>query len=208
MKTRSQSRSHCHFNDNRGGGIYSILSAIACPGTGHPSPSRRMPKKLIEVSAPVTTNLAGKSAEDAIRSVFRLIDIERSVGGTGFLHKSGRIITAAHVVTNAKKDKIEVRLSDGSLLSVTDVVKAASIPVGTQVTTWGFPMGYSGRNPLLTAGYVAGLDMISPRPGRLVPRYVVNAAFNRGNSGGPLLVRKTEVSLAWFPASWLQFLIT
>jgi len=165
----------------------------------------------IAVSAPVTTDLAGKSAKTAIQSVFRIIDIENGSGGTGFLHKSGKIITAAHVVANPHKDKLKIVLSDQTILNVTDVVidsdhdlalvtpekaiskpplsitRATSIPVGMQVTTWGFPAGYNGLVPLLTVGYVAGVDVISPRPGILVSKYVVNAAFNGGNSGGPLL---------------------
>jgi hypothetical protein len=56
-----------------------------------------------------------------------------------------------------------------------------------QVSTWGFPEGYQGTVPLLTTGYVSGIDYPNPKNGAAVPRLVVNAAFNCGNSGGPLV---------------------
>ena len=42
---------------------------------------------LLPVSAPITEALAGKAALSAVKSVFRIIDIQRGIGGTGFLHK-------------------------------------------------------------------------------------------------------------------------
>jgi len=166
---------------------------------------------ILEISAPVTTDSAGKSAKDAIQSVFRIIDVERNTCGTGFLHKSGKIITAAHVVANPQIDKIKIVQPGGSPLGVLDIAldvdcdiafvtpekainktplqitKASSFPVGTQVTTWGFPSGYSGGFPLLIVGYIAGVDAIASFSGKSIQKYVVNAAFNSGNSGGPLL---------------------
>jgi S1-C subfamily serine protease len=59
--------------------------------------------------------------------------------------------------------------------------------VGTQVSTWGFPAGYSGLVPMLSVGYLAGQDAYQIRPGTIVRKWVVNAAFNGGNSGGPLI---------------------
>lgn len=59
--------------------------------------------------------------------------------------------------------------------------------VGSQVSTWGFPGGYRGRSPLLSVGYLAGMDGRKLPNGNIVKRWVVNAAFNLGNSGGPLI---------------------
>jgi S1-C subfamily serine protease len=165
----------------------------------------------IEVSAPVTTELAGKAGEQAVQSVVRIVDTEKKSAGTGFLHKSGKIITAAHVVSNTKANKIIVIFSNKKRTTIKNIIKddrrdlaiitlsqninapsiklsvKDSIPVGLQVSTWGFPSGYSGYSPLLTVGYVSGLDYVDSPAGTKEPRFVVNAAFNSGNSGGPVL---------------------
>jgi len=59
--------------------------------------------------------------------------------------------------------------------------------VGTQVSTWGFPGGYFGVSPMLSVGYLSGIDGIRTASGTVIRQWVVNAAFNSGNSGGPLL---------------------
>ena len=58
--------------------------------------------------------------------------------------------------------------------------------VGAPVITWGYPAGYSGMVPLLSAGSVSGFQEFVSN-GTNINRMVVNAAFNSGNSGGPLL---------------------
>jgi S1-C subfamily serine protease len=63
--------------------------------------------------------------------------------------------------------------------------------VGTQVSTWGFPGGYNGLAPMLSVGYLSGIDAYQIRPGTIVKKWVVNAAFNGGNSGGPLIQIET-----------------
>ena len=40
---------------------------------------------------------------------------------------------------------------------------------------------------MLSVGYLAGIDAYQIRPGTIVRKWVVNAAFNGGNSGGPLI---------------------
>ena len=35
------------------------------------------------------------------------------------------------------------------------------IPVGTQVSTWGHPLGYDGPPPILTTGYLAGFSEVA-----------------------------------------------
>ena len=59
--------------------------------------------------------------------------------------------------------------------------------IGAQVTTWGFPSGYNGLVPLLSVGYLSGIDIVKTDSGKLMKRWVINAAFNGGNSGGPLI---------------------
>lgn len=169
----------------------------------------------IKISAPVTTDLAGKTGQDALVSVIRVIVPTANSAGTGFLHKSGVVITAAHVIGKATADKIYLVLPSNIVVMVDSTVSdedidlailrpkteikvkalplsaKASLPVGSQVSTWGFPEGYSGLNPLLTVGYVSGLETVKISPTKSVNRFVVNAAFNRGNSGGPVLDLET-----------------
>jgi S1-C subfamily serine protease len=62
--------------------------------------------------------------------------------------------------------------------------------IGTQVCTWGYPLGYNGPAPLLTVGHLSGfIDNTSDTdPHKVVKHLVINGAFNPGNSGGPLFV--------------------
>ena len=63
------------------------------------------------------------------------------------------------------------------------------LDVGTKVSTFGHPLGYSGPAPILTVGYLAGFsDHREDDTSEVVKRYVVNAAFNGRTSGGPLFV--------------------
>jgi serine protease Do len=131
--------------------------------------------------------------------------------GTGFLHKSGKIITAAHVVRECNPNDVFIILPQGAKVEITKIISDENndiailtptepltgtalplasqnvITIGAQVSTWGFPAGYNGRLPILSVGYIAGIDQIKTENRILVKRLVVNAAFNSGNSGGPLI---------------------
>jgi hypothetical protein len=163
----------------------------------------------IPVVAPIDTDSAGRGGDIATHSVVRLICVAQNLTGTGFLHKSGNIITADHVVRGCQQP--EVILPNGMRGTVTTLVTdqdhdlalvkptnpIAATPlqiatqndfkVGTQVSTWGFPAGYFGLSPMLSVGYLAGIDAIRMNSGTVVRQWVVNAAFNGGNSGGPLV---------------------
>jgi hypothetical protein len=52
----------------------------------------------VPVSAPIDTDSAGRAGDIATHAVIRLLCVEHNTVGTGFLHKSGNIITADHVV--------------------------------------------------------------------------------------------------------------
>jgi S1-C subfamily serine protease len=164
-----------------------------------------------QVSAPITSEQAGRSGAIAASSVMRVVCTTTSMGGTGFLHRSGRVITAAHVPAGCQPSQLLLITSAGVQIKVSTVITdpdsdlailqpstpipgaalplgtRTQIPVGTEVTTWGFPAGYSGLAPLLTAGYLSGVDRVQTSSGKSSPRWVVNAAFNSGNSGGPVL---------------------
>lgn len=163
----------------------------------------------IKVEGPVTTQLAGKISNVAIPSVLRIINLSNNTCGTGFFHKSGVIITAEHVVSSCDAKDIVLILSTGIKVNVKSIIKdskrdlallypidrlnlsaliisqAPMLAIGDQVATWGFPSGYRGFKPLLSVGYLSGDDQPgsegSPR------QWVINAAFNSGNSGGPVI---------------------
>jgi S1-C subfamily serine protease len=165
----------------------------------------------IPVAAPMSTELAGATADVAIPSVFRIICPSTKSGGSGFLHKSGYVVTAQHVINNHGSNDVLVITARGQLIHVTNIIEDAildlailmprdklngpclqistnpTLRVGMQVSTWGFPEGYQGMAPLLTSGYISGLDFPDANKGNKTPKLVVNAAFNRGNSGGPLV---------------------
>jgi hypothetical protein len=146
-------------------------------------------------------------------SVLRIRCPAEGLAGSGFLHRSGAIVTADHVVkdcsdivvtdaagtsTPATREAGDARL-DLALLRPATTLDARALPIsmradltiGTQVSTWGFPRGYSGRVPLLSVGYLAGLQLTRLDDGTVSRQWMVNAAFNRGNSGGPLVLVET-----------------
>ncbi len=165
----------------------------------------------IPVASPMTTDLAGRSGATAIPSIFRIQCAAKNKEGTGFLHKSGKIITAAHVVSGCTSSDIKILGVSGKPIAISNLVAddeldlallipaekidASALPIstnndfsiGSQVSTWGFPSGYASSQPLLSSGYLSGVDATLSVTGKQIPRWVVNAAFNSGNSGGPLL---------------------
>ena len=171
------------------------------------------PPDSIGVSAPIDTESSAKGGDIAITSVFRVICKDANSQGTGFLHKSGNVITAAHVVRNCIDPMLQ--FYNGTIGSSTVIdadpdldiaiieplfpIDAQALPIsnagspkiGAQVSTWGFPGGYSGLTPMLSVGYLSGVQVQKPYDNKNETQWVVNAAFNRGNSGGPLLLIET-----------------
>ena len=68
-----------------------------------------------------------------------------------------------------------------------EIASTNEFKIGTQVSTWGYPGGYFGLFPMLSVGYLAGIDAFQAKSGKIIKQWVVNAAFNGGNSGGPLI---------------------
>lgn len=146
--------------------------------------------QTLPVAAPIDTDSAGRGGEKALHSVFRVISRELNSSGTGFLHKSGKIVTAEHVVRNTAAPLIV--FPDGSAIestvigvdAETDIAilnpkRAISGPaltisaqsefsVGTQVSTWGFPGGYRGALPMLSVGYLSAMAAYRKPSGRIV----------------------------------------
>src|SRR5262249_17349895 len=77
-------------------------------------------EQQINVSAPLMTDSTAKSSASALKSVVRVVCPSTDHAGTGFLHLSGWIITAAHVVLNCKSEEILVFAPDGNQFKVAD----------------------------------------------------------------------------------------
>lgn len=131
--------------------------------------------------------------------------------GTGFIiSEDGRIVTNAHVVSDA--DTVEVTLTDGRTLEAdvlgtdpaTDIalikVDASDLPalsfgssddlkVGENVIAVGNPFGLGNT---VTTGIVSALGR-DLRAGPFDDFIQTDAAINRGNSGGPLLNAEGDV---------------
>ncbi|MEN8138143.1 MAG: trypsin-like peptidase domain-containing protein [Bacteroidota bacterium] len=136
--------------------------------------------------------------------------------GTGVLvSKTGEIITAAHVVSNASE--IEIIYKDGTTsaasiekisntgdvaLLIADKVSQNStiakfgnsdeVKIGDNIYIIGFPMGleYS-----LSSGIISGIhhDKLKIEEGVSMEFFQTDAAINTGNSGGPMFNQKGEV---------------
>ncbi len=161
------------------------------------------------VAAPIHSESAGLTGNVANQSVVRVACPEQNSIGSGFLHRSGHILTAEHVVHGCKEailftssgaqlkatvKAVDVDSDIALLWPVMPMLKPSlplssmeNIAIGAQVVTWGFPIGYLGLRPLLGVGYLAGDQMVQTPSGKFSGRFVVNAAFNSGNSGGPLI---------------------
>ena len=144
-----------------------------------------MPNDHLPASAPLTTSSAGTHASIAIDSVVRVLCPTTESSGTGFLHKSGWIITAEHVVRGSQPEQTVLRTSAGVTIEAAEIrvdrsfdlaiikpkssikktplqiCSADSFAVGAQISTWGFPFGYTGLSPMLTIGYLSGAENIN-----------------------------------------------
>lgn len=162
------------------------------------------------VDSKLVFDAAGPKQRGALSSVI-LIACPQSGAGTGFLLESGMVITNFHVTSPCNAAQLIGILNDNTHVSFSSLVSderrdlAALKPVtplkgglklasdtdplpGEAVSTWGYPLLYDGATPLLSVGYVSGFRMApSANGGSPVKHIVVNAAFNHGNSGGPVL---------------------
>lgn len=171
-------------------------------------------------SKPISTSClldsVGQKGRSIVEAIYLIVcPLTETTGekGTGFLHKSGYVITNWHVVEKCSIHNLIGIGSDGAsirfvsmkvdqdrdlvalmpkepLEGVIVVKNEHNIQPGIQVATWGYPLGYNGPTPLLTTGYLSGFSDSAPRGtgGPIVKHLVINSAFNPGNSGGPLFI--------------------
>lgn len=176
-------------------------------------------QEAADSSVPVATqwnlDAAGVTQRNSIKSVYLMVCPVTQKKGTGFLIKSGSVVTNEHVVNGCTAANIEAYPSIGGKVLFSEMTVDAdldlavlrpklkltgglalgsdtSLNLGESVTTWGYPLIYSGPAPILSVGYAAGFNAVKVRTKvgteRVVKHIVVNGAFNPGNSGGPVFV--------------------
>jgi hypothetical protein len=160
-----------------------------------------------------TLDAAGPTQRNSIRSVYMIVCPASQKKGTGFLIESGAIVTNEHVSNGCTAANMEAYSANGSKVSFSEMVvdadrdlavllpkqkltggvalgSDATLNLGQSVTTWGYPLIYSGPAPILSVGYAAGFNAarVKTKAGseRVVKHIIVNGAFNPGNSGGPV----------------------
>lgn len=98
---------------------------------------------------------------------------------------SGTESSAEVVLSDAAIDLVLLKPDAGFVKNPLPVTASNMLTIGDPVSFWGFPSGYSGAFALLGVGNLAG-SQSDPKVAS-VNRWVINGAFNPGNSGGPLL---------------------
>jgi len=159
-------------------------------------------------SAPIATksllDSVGSEGKNTINSVYKIICPKTRKKGTGFLIKEGFIITNNHVIEECNENEIRVFSFRNNEIKLKKVINdkvrdlailfpksrlgggleliEEKVEPGIMVCTWGFPLRYRGPAPLLSTGFLAGFSVDGG-----VKKFIINGAFNEGNSGGPLL---------------------
>jgi len=135
------------------------------------------------------------------------VPVEKPAGSGVIVHSDGYVLTAYHVVSNAKRIVVvtagEFR-APAILLSADPEHDLALLKIETVGLTEA-PIGYAGSvrldQEIVTVGFPFGLREVSVTRGRIaavrtkgVQRvFQVDAAINPGNSGGALFTRRGEV---------------
>lgn len=171
-----------------------------------------------EARTPIATqwvlDAVGPDGRTAVKSVYMIVCPNTASKGSGFMVDNGAIVTNEHVIRGCAAGEIVAVSSFGDRVGLSSLkvdaerdlaalipskplqgglrlAKTSQIDVGSVVRTWGYPLGYNGPAPLLSVGYLSGFRAQQAEKGHPVKHLVVNAAFNSGNSGGPLFA-KTE----------------
>ncbi|HYF93827.1 MAG TPA: trypsin-like peptidase domain-containing protein [Symbiobacteriaceae bacterium] len=163
---------------------------------------------------PATIAVKAKSAVVGILNTMKASGSTEKghAAGTGFVYKSGIIITNAHVVENAQELKIlypdkttevvtpnqifadatsdvaVIKVKNTSITPVT-LGNSDTVTVGETVVAVGNPLGFRLGNSV-SSGILSG---VGRAVGSAYPFLQVDAAINPGNSGGPLFNLKGEV---------------
>jgi S1-C subfamily serine protease len=176
---------------------------------------------MTENSIPISTrwllDSVGETGRSVIKAIYMLVSTKTKQKGTAFLLRTGFMLSNWHVVEGSLVGELLAISSEGEQIEFKNMVndqnrdlvvleprrtltggllikKEGNIKVGTQVATWGYPLGYNGPAPLLTIGYLSGFNDSPPyeETASIVKHLVVNSAFNPGNSGGPLFIAQSQ----------------
>ena len=141
--------------------------------------------------------------------------------GSGFIIKGNRILTNAHVVSNARYIEVQTyhnskkyiaqvefisHISDLAILKVADKkfykgllpLSFGPLPeLNSEVTTYGYPMG--GVQLSITRGIVSRIEMTTYAHSGVDQHLAIqtDAAINPGNSGGPVLQNGKVIGVAF-----------
>ncbi|MCL5876059.1 MAG: serine protease [Candidatus Dependentiae bacterium] len=158
----------------------------------------------LPVATQWTLDAAGEVGRSVVPNIFMIVCLDTGSKGSGFLLKNGYIVTNLHVVNGShisnilaiSSDKTEIKFSSCSFYEKLDLILlkpsvalnggldidlVEEPKIGESVYTWGYPLGYNGPAPLFSMGYLSGFI-----ENNQTKHFVINGAFNNGNSGGAL----------------------
>lgn len=141
--------------------------------------------------------------------------------GSGFLIKGNRILTNAHVVSNARYIEVQTFLSSSKFIAEVEFISHNSdlailkvkdkqffkglVPLelgplpelNSEVTTYGYPMG--GVQLSVTRGVVSRIEMHTYSHSGMDQHLTIqtDAAINPGNSGGPVIQKGKVIGVAF-----------
>jgi hypothetical protein len=95
-----------------------MLAFVIYSGTGSSQTPQDTYQQTTPVSVRVTAESSGVSGTIARGSVMRVVCRSTTFGGSGFLHRSGRVITAEHVVSDCPPAARLLILSNGQRTTV------------------------------------------------------------------------------------------
>lgn len=170
---------------------------------------------ILNENKDVNKNQPPLEIKEIIREVQKkvvMVELEDGTVGSGFLfNNKGDIITNAHVVSGAKKVKIRTTDAmgyDGEVIGIsteTDVAvvrvkglenieplklsSKTSLELGDEILALGSPLGFQNT---VTTGIISGTDReLEVEPYKYDNVYQISAPIAPGNSGGPLIDRRT-----------------
>ncbi|WP_308211955.1 S1C family serine protease [Neobacillus cucumis] len=201
--------------------LISVASSLLILGTGgglifywHQEIPAQLKNTSLFVPNVAKAKVSEKKLKDIIHDVQKevvMIQQENGTLGSGFLYnKNGDVITNAHVVSGAKTVKIktaDAREFQGTVIGISQDVDVAVVrvpglaseeplqisqkksDVGEEVLALGSPLGLQNT---VTTGIISGVGRdFDIKPFHYKDAYQISAPIAPGNSGGPLINRKT-----------------
>ena len=195
------------------------LGAAGLPAESLPLPEGLTPEERVNITVyeRVNRGVVNITTRTVRPDVFLLMEVvpEEGAGSGSVLDKEGHILTNHHVVAGAQR--VQVTLFDGRSYpavligddAVNDIAvlkieadpntlfpiplgESTDLRVGQKVYAVGNPFGLERT---LTIGIVSSLNRTLPsRSGRTMKSIIqIDAALNRGNSGGPLISSQAQL---------------